>query len=99
MRGSQVRKIKTKVEFFHREEKILKDEKGNFVSGHLVTAFTASRSKGLHIIAGRVFNNEPTKEEVKGVKLSAVASVLKNSAIDGMAELVELIEEEKKRFK
>lgn len=99
MWGEKVSKVKTKVEYIKAKDKICIDtESGSWRSGFLVTAFTEEKDEPVQLLSAKVFDQKPGKKKIAQVRKEGEAILMKESFAGDMAELLDMIDEERKRF-
>ena len=99
MRGKKVNKVKTKVEYIKARDKIcFSADKAAWRSGFLVTAFTEEKGEPIHLLSAKLFDHNPGKKKIAQVRKEGEAILMKESFAGEMAELLDMIDEEKKRF-
>lgn len=92
-------KVKTKVEYFSARDKIIRNPSLNgFSSGYLVTAFTESREEGINLLVAKSFPTKPGKKKIAEVRKDGETILNRDVFVGQMAEILDMIDEEKKRF-
>ena len=98
------KEVKTKVEFFRAQDKVLLDNrfaidggKPVYKAGYLVTAYTEDKSQ-LEILAAQAFKYKPTKAKIDLVKIAGECELLKVSAVGGTAEILDMIDEQNREL-
>lgn len=93
-------KVQTKVEHVKASEKICLDaDNKTWRSGFLVTAFTQENGGPLNLLSAKFFSEKPGKKKVAQVKKEGEAIIMKESFAGKMAEILDMIDEENRRFK
>lgn len=99
MRGKKVNKVKTKVEYIKARDKIcFSADKSDWRSGFLVTAFTEEKGEPIHLLSAKLFDQKPGKKKIAQVRKEGEVILMKESFAGEMAELLDMIDEEKNRF-
>lgn len=93
-------KIQTKVEYIKAKDKIcFSADKQSWRSGFLVTAFTQEKDGPLNLLSAKLFDEKPGKKKIAQVRKEGEAILMKESFAGEMAELLDMIDEENRRFK
>lgn len=92
-------KVKTKVEYIKARDKIcFSADKSDWRSGFLVTAFTEEKGEPIHLLSAKLFDQKPGKKKIAQVRKEGEVILMKESFAGEMAELLDMIDEEKNRF-
>ncbi len=91
--------VKTKTEFVKASDEVIRGAGGvGFVDGYLTSAFIVKDRNQVKILNVLATSRKPTKKQIKATRLKGREIAANENSSEVVSEIMELIEEEKRRL-